>query len=318
MRRVVTIDGPAGAGKSTIARLLADRLGWRFLDTGAMYRAVTLAALRAAIDLREEAALESLVREIRVELPLGAVQLGGRDISREIRSIEVTEASRFIADSPSVRIALAGVAAREVAPEYAGCRHRGSRPGDARFPRRSSQVLSDGDRRGASPPPATGVPGGRQDADGVTFESVLDDIRGRDARDAARAIAPMKPAPDAVVIDSTGSLHRGGRRGRWPTTSSRYRAGNRSAGAAPSESGMRRRPRRERSDVVRPGVVPSRWSSSGPSGARSTAATRAGTDRRPRSPGIGSSGCSPGRWPSCCSAGGPRASGTCPSRGVCC
>ena len=65
MQRVVTIDGPAGAGKSTVARQLADRLGWRFLDTGAMYRAVTLAALRAGVDLTNEAALDDLVRDTR-------------------------------------------------------------------------------------------------------------------------------------------------------------------------------------------------------------------------------------------------------------
>src|SRR4051794_12184458 len=73
MRRVVTIDGPAGAGKSTVARRLADRLGWRFLDTGAMYRAVTLAALRAGIDLSSDDEIGRLVASVAVDLPPGRV-----------------------------------------------------------------------------------------------------------------------------------------------------------------------------------------------------------------------------------------------------
>src|SRR5689334_15642528 len=73
MPRVVTIDGPAGAGKSTVARRLADRLGWRFLDTGAMYRAVTLAALRSGVDLQSEAALGRLADRLEVNLPPGRV-----------------------------------------------------------------------------------------------------------------------------------------------------------------------------------------------------------------------------------------------------
>src|SRR5246127_3532108 len=79
--RVVTIDGPAGAGKSTVARRLAERLGWRLLDTGAMYRAVTLAALRAGTNLESDAELAALAARVQVRLPPGQVLLNGEDIS---------------------------------------------------------------------------------------------------------------------------------------------------------------------------------------------------------------------------------------------
>src|SRR3954463_2568825 len=103
MKRVVTIDGPAGAGKSTTARRLSERLGWRFLDTGAMFRAVTLAALRAGVDLSSEQALSEFVPALEVSLPPGRVLLGGEDVTSEIRSVDVTRASHFAADSPAVR-----------------------------------------------------------------------------------------------------------------------------------------------------------------------------------------------------------------------
>src|SRR5580658_2712345 len=98
MQRVVTIDGPAGAGKSTVARRLADRLGWRFLDTGAMYRAVTLAALRAGFDLRKDSELAALVETLSISLPPGQVLLGEEDVTLLIRGVEVTRASKYIAD----------------------------------------------------------------------------------------------------------------------------------------------------------------------------------------------------------------------------
>src|SRR5438552_2609373 len=100
---IVTIDGPAGAGKSSAARLLARRLGYEFLDTGAMYRAVTLAALRATIDPAEQPALEQLLNTLRLELPGDKVLLNGEDITSLIRTPEITAASGAIANSLVVR-----------------------------------------------------------------------------------------------------------------------------------------------------------------------------------------------------------------------
>ncbi|MBV8383303.1 MAG: (d)CMP kinase, partial [Planctomycetaceae bacterium] len=103
MRRVVTIDGPAGTGKSTVSKRLADRLGWRLLDTGAMYRAVTLAALRGGVDLEDDRALGDLTAQLSVQLPAGRVLLDGEDVTASARGVEVTNATQYVADSPSVR-----------------------------------------------------------------------------------------------------------------------------------------------------------------------------------------------------------------------
>src|SRR5437867_2837941 len=100
---IVTIDGPAGAGKSSAARLLAHRLGYDFLDTGAMYRAVTLAALRANVDPTDHGGLETLLDALRLELPGDKVLLGAEDITGLIRTAEVTAASGAIANSLVVR-----------------------------------------------------------------------------------------------------------------------------------------------------------------------------------------------------------------------
>jgi len=198
--RVVTIDGPAGAGKSTVARRLADRIGWRLLDTGAMYRAVALAAIRAGVDLTSDEALGRLVESVAVELPPGRVLLDGEDVSALIRSVEVTRSTRYPADSPSVRRRLVawqrGFAGseREVVTE-------GRDQGTIVFPdafRKFFLTATDEERarRRLAEFDARGEP--------VGFEAVLRDLRDRDAQDSARAIAPMRPADDATVVDTTG------------------------------------------------------------------------------------------------------------------
>jgi len=199
MPRVVTIDGPAGAGKSTVARRLAGRLGWRFLDTGAMYRAVTLAALRLGADLSSDDLLSKLSEGLEVSLPPGRVLLGQEDVTAAIRSVEVTGASRFVADSPSVRRRLvqwqrAFAAGGDTVAE-------GRDQGTVVFPDAFRKFfLTAGAEERARRRFADLQTCGRL----IRFERVLEDLRARDARDASRAIAPMKPAADAAVIDTSG------------------------------------------------------------------------------------------------------------------
>ncbi len=103
---IITIDGPAGAGKSCAARALAQRLGYRFLDTGAMYRAVTLAAKRQGIDMSDPDAMEKVAQQIDLKLDEDRVLLNGEDVTKEIRSFDITTSTRYAADSKGVRAQL--------------------------------------------------------------------------------------------------------------------------------------------------------------------------------------------------------------------
>lgn len=196
---VVTIDGPAGAGKSTVARRLAERLGWRLLDTGAMYRAVTLAAIRSGTDLHSDEALGALADRVTVELPPGKVVLDGEDITAVVRSVEVTRATKFAADSPSVRRRLV-VWQRAFADSY-DVVAEGRDQGTVVFPDAARKFFLT-----ASPEERARRRHAEYLARGeaVDLEAVLRDIRERDDRDASRAIAPMVAAADARVVDTTG------------------------------------------------------------------------------------------------------------------
>lgn len=197
--RVVTIDGPAGAGKSTVARQVAARLGWRLLDTGAMYRAVALAALRAETDLASDPALGVLVARVTVELPPNRVLLDGEDVAALLRTPEVTAASSRLAESPSVRARL--VSLQRVFAAENDVVSEGRDQGTVVFPDALRKYfLTATPEERARRRHAEFVAKGHA----VEFGSVLADLLTRDTRDAGRAIAPMEPAADATVIDTTG------------------------------------------------------------------------------------------------------------------
>jgi cytidylate kinase len=195
---IITIDGPAGSGKSSAARALARRLGFEFLDTGAMYRAVALAALRAGINLNDETAYPPLLAQLRLELPPGRVLLNSEDVTALIRAADVTAATSPVADRRVVRRTLAGLqraiaAGRDMVCEGrdqgtvvfpdAGCKFFLSADPMERARRRQREMANRGDV--------------------VDLARVLLAQEERDRRDAARDLAPLRPASDALLIDST-------------------------------------------------------------------------------------------------------------------
>jgi cytidylate kinase len=195
---IVTIDGPAGAGKSTAARALARRLGFDYLDTGAMFRAVSLAGMRGGCDFSDEEEVGRLLAGITIDLPPGRVLLNGRDVTQEIRKEEVTRASAAAASSPAVRRFLAELQRTIAAGRDIVCEGRDQ--GTLVFPDAACKffLIADSPERARRRYEELAARG-----EAVTFEQVLEAVNARDERDARRDIAPMKPAEDALQIDST-------------------------------------------------------------------------------------------------------------------
>jgi cytidylate kinase len=195
---IVTLDGPAGAGKSSAARSLARRLGFDFLDTGAMYRVVALAVLRTSTDLRDRAAVGSLLDRIHLEMPPGQVLLNGEDVTTAIRTAEVTAATGPVADNPTVRARL--VAWQRRLADGRNLVTEGRDQGTVVFPDAACKFFLVADpveraRRRQREMAARG--------EQIELETLLRAIEERDRRDAARDLAPMVPAEDAVVFDTT-------------------------------------------------------------------------------------------------------------------
>ena len=245
MKRVVTIDGPAGAGKSTVARRLADRLGWRFLDTGAMYRAVTLAASAPGSTCRATGPRRS-GGQAEVSLPPGRVLLGDEDVTAEIRSRRRDAGIEVRGRQPG-RPRTARVLATRLRRD-----RRHGRPRVATRARSSSRTRS---ASSSSPPPTRSAPAAGSPITGPGARRSASRTSSPTSAPATpatrlRAIAPMKPAGDATVVDTTGHEPRGGRRppvracpGR-PLKSSREPSGP--GGPVPAATDCCRRPLRGR------------------------------------------------------------------------
>jgi cytidylate kinase len=184
---VVTIDGPAGAGKSTVARALAERLGFTYLDSGAMYRGVALASRERRLEPAQVA------RAVRIELG-DRIRLDGRDVTEAIRTPEVSEAASRVAADPEVRRAL--VEKQRELLARGDWVAEGRDIGTVVAPEAEVKVFLD-----ASPEERARR---RADELGADPGAVLADLAARDERDRTRADSPLRPAADAVTVDTTG------------------------------------------------------------------------------------------------------------------
>ena len=194
---IITIDGPAGAGKSSVARRLAQRLGFYFLDTGAMYRAVALAALRRGIDVSQPDLLAALVDELDIRVDGDRVLLDGEDVGQAIRTSEVTALVSAVADHPRVRQRL--VQLQRQAAEGRNIVTEGRDQGTVVFPDADLKIFLT-----ASPE----VRARRRQAEllargeSIELDELLQQIKERDRRDQSRQVGPLRKAGDAVEINT--------------------------------------------------------------------------------------------------------------------
>lgn len=200
---ILTIDGPAGTGKSTVARKVAERLGFDFLDTGAMYRAVALEALRRQIDLRDARGLSFIARHCRIGFDWKrrppAVLLNGEPVAHLLRGSEVTSASSHVAAVPGVREQLVAQQQR-IGAEHGNLVTEGRDQGSVVFPAAQVKIYLDATPQERARRRAAQL---RARGEIVNSDDVLKEILDRDKRDSSRSVGPLSVPPGALVIDTT-------------------------------------------------------------------------------------------------------------------
>jgi cytidylate kinase len=195
---IVTIDGPAGTGKSTVARTLADRLGFEFLNTGAMYRAVAFACLQRNLDLTDDRTIGDIANTLEILFSQNRLMLGGEDVTDAIRGQEVTQSASIVAANPTVRKRLVELQRRvglntnlvtegrdqgtTVFPN-AECKFFLTASPEERARRRQRELEEKGDF--------------------ISLDELVEQQQLRDRRDESRSCSPLQPAHDAVLIDTT-------------------------------------------------------------------------------------------------------------------
>jgi len=208
-RLTIAIDGPAGSGKSSVARRVAAKLGYLYLDSGAMYRALALKALERKVSLEDEAQLEALAQETHIELRAptpeleaagvkNRVFLDGMEVTREIRAAEVAQAASRLATIAGVRRVL--VAEQQRARAGGGVVMEGRDIGTVVFPDAELKIFLD-----ASPEVRAERRWKEHQEKGEAFTrgEVLEEVRVRDRRDRTREVSPLVRAADAVLVDNT-------------------------------------------------------------------------------------------------------------------
>jgi cytidylate kinase len=194
--RIIAIDGPAGSGKSTVAKALAARLGLDYLDTGAMYRSVTFSALRRGIDPSDADVVARIVPDIEITVGPEGVVVDGVDASIEIRGPEVNRAVSIVAANPQVRAEMVQRQRDWVAKRGGGVLE-GRDIGTVVFPDAELKVYLTAD-------PEVRAARRSKEVTDLDYETVAADLARRDALDQGRDVSPLSEAADAVVVDTTG------------------------------------------------------------------------------------------------------------------
>src|ERR1700686_273629 len=205
----IAIDGPAGSGKSSVARLIANALGYLYLDSGAMYRALALKALQRHSPIDDEAQLEKLANETHIELKLASAEqekggiknrvfLDGKEVTEEIRTAEVAQAASRLATIAPVRAVL--VAEQQRAGAGGGIVMEGRDIGTVVFPNAELKIFLEAapevraERRWKEH---------REKGHSITLAEVIEEVHERDRRDRERKVSPLVRAADAVLVDNT-------------------------------------------------------------------------------------------------------------------